>query len=241
MTPTYFESPESSPFALLDAAECLLLDFDGPVCELFARHSASLIAEEMRRYLDRHGIRPPNPATARSKDPHAMLGEPWPPGVAAELERILAHGEESAVPSARETEGADEFVRAVALSGRLLAITTNNSPQAVETYLKSHSLESVFGSRIYGRDQYDPARMKPDPDCLLRAMTALKVRPEQCLMIGDSPRDAEAARAARVRFLGYARSRSRVARLQEIEPHPVVVGMGDLVVAASALSRRPNG
>jgi beta-phosphoglucomutase-like phosphatase (HAD superfamily) len=46
--------------------------------------------------------------------------------------------------------------------------------------------------------------MKPHPDCLLRAVKALDVRPATCLMIGDSPADAEAAAAAEVRFLGFA-------------------------------------
>jgi phosphoglycolate phosphatase len=237
----HFEPPEDNSFDLLDEAECLLLDFDGPVCELFRGSPARRIAANMHHYLDEHGIGQDDPRRQGSTDPHGMLCQPWAPEVAAELEMILAEGEMAAVRTARATRGADAFIRAVADSGRLLAITTNNSPGAVEAYLKDHSLESSFGWRIFGRDPENSSLMKPHPDCLLRAMSALDVRPGQCLMIGDSPRDAAAAKAADIRFLGYARSADRVARLRQVDPHPVVIGMEDLAAAAARLSRRPNG
>jgi phosphoglycolate phosphatase len=236
------EPPGETPFDLLDEADCLLLDFDGPVCELFADGPADLITANMHRYLlDEHGIRPARPATPANTDPYEIIRRPWPPGVAAALEAILAEGEAHAVRSAPLTPGVDVFVRAVSESGRLLAITTNNSAGAVETYLKDHSLEGYFGWRIFGRDPDDPALMKPHPECLLRAMAALDMRAGQCLMVGDSPRDAQAAKAAGIPFLGYARSRDRVAGLREADPHPVVVGMEELAAAARGLSRRPIG
>jgi phosphoglycolate phosphatase-like HAD superfamily hydrolase len=123
----------------------------------------------------------------------------------------------------------------VADSGRLLAITTNNAPVAVEVYLKDHGLDVFFEWRVYGRVAEDPAAMKPDPDCLLRAIDASGLRPGECLMVGDSPSDAAAAKSAGVPFLGYARSADRVARLRAVDPHPVVVGMPLLVAAAMTL------
>ncbi|MDW7534922.1 MAG: phosphoglycolate phosphatase [Candidatus Nitrotoga sp.] len=45
------------------------------------------------------------------------------------------------------------------------------------------------------------ARAKPHPDPLLRASELLKVTPELCLYLGDDRRDAEAAQAARMRYV----------------------------------------
>jgi len=44
---------------------------------------------------------------------------------------------------------------------------------------------------------------KPAPDIILRACRELEVDPRQALVVGDSRFDAEAAAAARARFLGF--------------------------------------
>ncbi|MZE77976.1 hypothetical protein GTY57_13445, partial [Streptomyces sp. SID5475] len=51
--------------ALLASVKCVLFDFDGPVCDLFARHPAPDVADTMRARLRR--LRPaarPVPVTA---------------------------------------------------------------------------------------------------------------------------------------------------------------------------------
>lgn len=175
-----------------------------------------------------------------SSDPHRVLMALAGHELVVGLETLLSEEEELAARSAQPTPQADEFIRAVADSGRVLAITTNNAPTAVETYLTHHGLDGFFERRIFGRVAKDPALMKPHPDCLLRAVDASGLRPEQCLMVGDSPADAAAAKAAGVRFLGYAADTDRVARLRTADPHPVVVGMPPLVAAARSLLP-PNG
>ena len=227
----------TSLHALLDQAQCLLLDFDGPVCRLFYGLPAHRVAARMREHLSRHGIDLDD--LAGSLDPHRILCAAMPRQRAAELEEMLADEEELAARSAQPTPDAAEFIQAAAGGGKLLAITTNNAPSAVAAYLKEHGLDGYFGPHIFGRGD-DPALMKPHPDCLLRAMAALDMAPRDCLMIGDSPPDAAAAMTAGVGFLGYARSPDRVARLRTLGPHPVVVGMRDLVAAARSLEP-PSG
>ncbi|WP_225848025.1 HAD family hydrolase [Streptomyces sp. HPF1205] len=237
----FAEFDRSGGPALLAAARGLLLDFDGPMCRLFAGHPADGVALRMRELLaERAGIADPGPVRAALRDPHGLLRAARGREIVADLEALLAEQEEVAALSAEPTPGAGAFVRAVADSGRVPAVTTNNAPRAVLAYLKAHGLDAWFGDRVFGRDPEDPSRMKPHPDCLLRAVAALGVPPGDCLMIGDSPADAEAAVAAGVRFLGYARSPDRVARLRRDVPHPVVVGMAPLVSAARTLGAVPG-
>jgi phosphoglycolate phosphatase len=220
----------------LDRARCLLLDFDGPVCRLFSERPARGIALVLLGRLAERGMPVTDPELLGSSDPHAVLRAAPGRELAAELEALLVDEEELAARLSRKTPGAGTFIRTVADSGRLLAVTTNNAPVAVETYLKNHDLDGCFAGRIFGRDPEDPTLMKPDPDCLRRACEALDVRPQECLMIGDSRADALAARAAGVGFVGFARSADRVRRLLDVAPYRVVVGMGELVAAARALT-----
>lgn len=240
MTPSHNEQHERVPYDLLDRAHCLLLDFDGPVCDLFGGRPAHGIAERMHRYLEDQGMPPAAGGGTPNPDPHGLLSTIDTHELFAVLELMLAEEEDRAARTAPPTPGAHDFVKAVADSGRLLAITTNNSPGAVETYLKGHALDGYFGRWIFGRSTERAALMKPHPDCLLRAVDAVGVPRADCLMIGDSPRDAAAAKAAGIPFLGFARSEDKVARLRRVDPHPVVVGMAALVAAARELGP-PNG
>ncbi|MFF7158704.1 HAD-IA family hydrolase [Streptomyces sp. NPDC008139] len=203
MTSEYAGPSEPELRRIFAHAECLLLDFDGPLCDLFRGRPAPGIAELMHLELARQGV-VLGPEAAGSANPARILRAVTDRGLSAALEKLLAEEEEAAAHSALPTPGAEDVVRASAHSGRTLAVTTNNSPAAVNAYLKDRSLDTYFDSRVFGRDPDDPARMKPHPDCLLRAVDSLGVRPENCLMIGDSAADATAAEAAKVHFLGFA-------------------------------------
>lgn len=49
----------------------------------------------------------------------------------------------------------------------------------------------------------DVEKSKPHPDIFEAAVKRLKVRPEECIVIGDSPYDAEAAGQAGIRAIGF--------------------------------------
>lgn len=239
MTSAYNEPSETALRSLLDRASCLLLDFDGPLCRLFSDGHAPDIAEWMLDLLAGFGVELDR-GLRESLDPHSLVKAPLPPHITRLLESRLTEEEEVAALSAVPTPGAADFVRAAVARGRTLAITTNNAPRAVETYLKTQGLEDAFAGRIFGRRADNPGWMKPHPDCLRRAVEAVGADRAQCLMIGDSIPDARAADAAGVPFLGYASGAERVARLAGgAGPGPVVVGMAPLVRAMRAA--RPVG
>ncbi len=71
--------------------------------------------------------------------------------------------------------------------------------------------------------------MKPNPGPVLAALTALDVRPEECILIGDSTSDIEAAHAAGIAAIGYANKPGKAARLSHADA--ITSGI-DLLTAA---------
>lgn len=204
---------------LINRARFVLFDFDGPICRLFAGHSAERIASEQVRWLEERGLRGLLTKDERAQpDPHAVLRavDRRRPGsdLVAELEERLTQQELTAVASAWPTQYADPLIMTWHAMGSRLAVTTNNSPRAVTRYLDDRGLSQCFVPHIYGRTQ-DLSLLKPDPHCLVRALSAMGAQPSAALMIGDAPTDFEAAEEAGVGFLGYARNERKAKLLKD--------------------------
>jgi HAD superfamily hydrolase (TIGR01509 family) len=222
---------------LIEAAKAVLFDFDGPVCHLFQGRPSSAIAERLRYVAvagdngEGRGDRLP-----RTDDPLEILRAAFDQavlverGIARDIERALTEEEVEAAPHAFPTAYADALVRTLAATGRQLAVTTNNSQQAVERYLETRLTGELFSGRIHGRNAEGELRLKPDPDCLLRALESTGTPAQEALMIGDAPRDLEAARAAGVAFLGYARNERKAEQLRAAGARHIVDSLRDVVV-----------
>lgn len=211
---------------LITRARIVLWDFDGPICRLFAGHSAERVATDLVEWLEGRGLHGLLTAEEReSLDPHIVLRavDRRHPGsdLVAELEERLTKEELRATSSAMPTAYADPLIRTWTAVGSRLAITTNNSPRVVRTYLNSRGLLSCFSPHIYGRTQ-DLHHLKPDPHCLNRALNAMGAAPSAALMIGDTPSDLLAANSAGVPFLGYARNARKEKLLREAGATTVV-------------------
>ncbi|MCO4695818.1 HAD family hydrolase [Streptomyces sp. RO-S4] len=195
---------------LIEGARVVLWDFDGPVCRLFAGHSAERVARDLVEWLEGQGLHGLLNETEReSLDPHAVLravdGRHPGSDLVEELEERLTKEELKATVSAMPTPYADPLVRTWTAVGARLAVATNNSPQVAREYLGTRGLLSCFAPHIYGRTQ-ELRYLKPHPHCVNRALNAMGAAPSTALMIGDTPSDFQAARAAGVPFLGYARN-----------------------------------
>ncbi|MGW7089384.1 HAD family hydrolase [Streptomyces sp. NPDC054871] len=204
---------------LIERARYVLFDFDGPICRLFAGHSAERIAGDQVRWLEGRGLHGLLTDEEREQpDPHAVLRavDRRHPGsdLVAELEERLTHQELTAVASAWPTQYADPLIMTWHAMGSRLAVTTNNSPRAVTRYLEDRQLSQCFAPHIYGRTQALHL-LKPNPHCLNRALSAMGAEPSAALMIGDAPTDHEAAEQAGVAFLGYARNERKAKLLKE--------------------------
>ncbi|GHF70689.1 HAD family hydrolase [Streptomyces thermodiastaticus] len=205
--------------SLIEGARVVLWDFDGPVCRLFARHSAERVAKGMVDWLAGRGLSALLPEDERQwSDPHAVLrtvAERRPGSdLVTELEARLTAEERRAADSAWPTPYADPLIRTWTARGRRLAVATNNSPVAVRSYLASRGLDGCFAPHVYGRTR-ELHRLKPDPYCLDRALNATGAAASEALMIGDSPSDLEAAVRAGVPFLGCVHSPKKARLLRK--------------------------
>ena len=191
----------------------VLLDFDGPVCSVFAGLPASEVAQRLREGLLATGVQAP-PGGEDEVDPLALLrlisdARPDLTGIA---DGMLATLESEAVRAGRPTPGAESVLAACAHSGRTVSVVSNNAGVAIEAYLAAHS-QSGYVSAVFGRTPGDPSSMKPNPRLLLEAMEAAGTPPEECVFIGDAARDVEAGDAACVPTIGYANKPGKDARL----------------------------
>ena len=122
-----------------------------------------------------------------------MDGEP----PAKELERALGrfehHYRDTLIQRTRLFPGVEEGLRRFAREGFKLACVTNKAASFTLPLLAAAGLRGFFDLVVAGDTL---PRKKPDPLPLLYCAQQLGVRPLELLMVGDSPHDALAARAA---------------------------------------------
>ncbi|QNS05017.1 HAD family hydrolase [Streptomyces xanthii] len=225
---------------LLRGTRVVLLDFDGPICRLFAGRPALGIAELQERWLESQGLGEMLTEEERElRDPHGTLArlardKPRTDLVMA-LEQSLTAQELRAVPTAWPTPYADPLIRTWCAVGVRLAITTNNSAEAARRYVHDRGLSGCFEPHIYGREASELTRLKPDPWSLQRALNAMGADPARTLMVGDAASDCAAASAAGVSFLGYARNATKAAALREAGARHLVTDLEPVLIAVRAL------
>ena len=167
----------------------------GAPAELFERYPrGNLLLYDAYRALAQTGAKPRARATATLKRASAII------------EKYELRGAEHAPP----VDGAIEMLRALNGIDACVAVVTSNSSRVVKTWLAAHGAARTV-AHIVGRDSLLP--LKPAPDMLLRALKECASAPREAAFVGDSEADAEAARRARVRFFGVARSAAMRDRL----------------------------
>jgi len=83
--------------------------------------------------------------------------------------------------------------------GLRLAVASSAGKDELDALLQVAGVREYLDAQA---DADDADRSKPDPDIVLAAASKLGLPPARCLMIGDTPYDAEAAARAGVAFIG---------------------------------------
>ncbi|MFJ8633791.1 HAD family hydrolase [Streptomyces sp. NPDC093568] len=224
---------------LLRRTKAVLLDFDGPVCDLFGGACTAYIADEVKERAQREWGRL-DPRVRDCADSHGVLrrlAERRPDGPAGArldwADAIVTRHEYTAVRQAAATPGADELVLALARLEKALLIASNNSEGPVREYLERRYLLGHF-TAVCGRDPNEPGLMKPHPDVVRRALSKIDgIHPSRTLLIGDQLTDLAAARAEGVPFLGFTRDEGTAAEMRRLGARSVVGSFEPVVGALS--------
>ncbi|MEV2226881.1 HAD hydrolase-like protein [Nocardia vinacea] len=227
-------SSDQSLRKIVEKCRIYLFDFDGPICSVFGNLRDHEVAELLRRSL---GLSFPQ-SIATANDPFvvfryaALFGGP----TARKAERELARLEVEAVRSAPPTAAAHELIRLITDRSGTVAIVSNNSGDAVHRYLTDHDL----GGRVAGNysrgvlpgTAHYLSRLKPDRFPLERAMAGLGVGPDECVYVGDSVTDIQAAHAAGMPVVALADKPGKDEAFAPHSPEVTISTMEPLLRAA---------
>jgi phosphoglycolate phosphatase len=112
---------------------------------------------------------------------------------------FVRHYEEHCVDFTRLYPGVARALKTLHGAGYKLAVVTNKPGQVSRRILRALGVFRRFQC-VLGGDS--AARKKPDPQLLIKACKVMKLKPETCIMVGDSRVDMEAGRAAGMKTIG---------------------------------------
>jgi phosphoglycolate phosphatase len=205
--------------AIIARTRYLLLDFDGPICSIYAGLPASTVAEKLRQLFPGE--------IANTLDPIEVFAYSATVSdeMAARVEAEMADLEVAAVTTAEPTPYVHEVIASARESGRIIGVVSNNSPRAVNAYL----------DRV-ARTSHDLALLKPSPYLINAAVRGLDADPTAATLVGDSFTDIEAAHSARVASVGYANKPGKRERMIALHAGAVINSMADLALSIRAYS-----
>jgi HAD superfamily hydrolase (TIGR01509 family) len=116
-----------------------------------------------------------------------------------------------------------------ALPGRKGTATTKGTP-TTRAVLQQFGLLPYF-DHVQGTDGFPS---KPAPDVILTALAAMGARPQECLMVGDSPADMEAGLRAGVKTCAVRYGYGKPEALAKFEPDYWIDDLRELGAVASA-------
>ena len=209
----------------------VLLDFDGPVCQIFAGTPSHAVADELRSELNAAGIDIPQNA-AMLDDPLEVFRVVADQGDAEAItaQELLTALEVRAAQTAQPTPGSADLIATATQTGRTVTVVTNNSGAAVAAYLARHHLDQ-YVTKIVGRDDPDPALMKPSPYQVRYAVGLLQAEPAECVFIGDTVTDVLAGLLGGVAVIGYANKPGKAQALSHAGARAVVTDLADITTA----------
>ncbi|SFG30235.1 HAD family hydrolase [Methylobacterium gossipiicola] len=104
------------------------------------------------------------------------------------------------LPTIEGLPGVRDLVRRLRADGRRLALASSAKADELQTYKTIAGIADLIGTET---SSDDAEASKPDPDIFEAALERLDgIAPQDAIVIGDTPYDAEAARKAGLRTIG---------------------------------------
>jgi HAD superfamily hydrolase (TIGR01509 family) len=103
------------------------------------------------------------------------------------------------LPAVRAFPQVPELLDALRSKGVKLAVASSASKDELDALLQIAQAERYLDEAA---DSEDAGRSKPDPDIVHAAVRKLALPAQRCVMVGDTPYDAQAAHRAGVPFIG---------------------------------------
>ena len=163
-----------------------------------------------------------------------------PRGTWAEADRLwrqaYAHLRPALMPGARR-------VLRLLARNHVLALVTSGNRLRVRGQLRKFGFAQLFRAAVFGEDA---RHKKPHPAALKLALARLRLNPEECVYVGDSPEDMEMARRAGVRAIAVLGPFPNHARLRASETDALLAGLDELPetlkkLRLRAVRKRKNG
>jgi len=201
-----------------------LLDIDGTLLD-----SAPDICAAQSEVLQAAGCAPVPFSALRGyvgRELRAVFGDMLPHASEAQMQKLIEdytlkyrsrkHAGTRVYPGVRE---------GLAVLGGRKSTATTKSTEGTRLVLEHFGLLPYF-DHVQGSDGM---RYKPSPDVVLAAMAALGARPEECLLVGDSPADMEAGRRAGVKICAVRYGYGDPVELAKWEPDHWISDLRELV------------
>jgi HAD superfamily hydrolase (TIGR01509 family) len=180
----------------------VLLDIDGTLLDSNDAHAQSWV-----EVLRRHGYDMPfervRPLIGKGTD--KLLPELTGLDAGAGLGKKISEERKALflrdyLPKLHPTRGARALVERLRREGFRLVVATSAGGDEVALLLRQAQVDDL----IEQATTWDEAgRSKPDPDVVCAALAKGKLRPENAVMLGDTPYDIEAAGRAGVRTIAF--------------------------------------
>lgn len=97
--------------------------------------------------------------------------------------------------------GSIEALEAIRSAGYLTALVTSKSARITRVVLERTEMDRFFDTVVTADDVIHP---KPHPEPIVKALEALRVKPDEAVYVGDATFDIEASRSAGVRMVGVS-------------------------------------
>jgi HAD superfamily hydrolase (TIGR01509 family) len=189
----------------LSEPRLVIFDCDGTLVD-----SEGISTEVLARSLSEHGLATTAAEAQREyqglllSEIDALAGERFGrPLASGWLETFERERAERFRRELRPVTGAAETVREIKAAGIAVCVASQGKLEKTRLTLELTGLRELFAEeQLFSA--WTVARGKPHPDLFLHAAAAMGVEPRECVVIEDSTSGIEAARAARMRIVGYA-------------------------------------